>query len=776
MEGFLYQIEREDGDKNILLKGFYIDENGCVTQKDFELPYIVNMREEHFESLQLEPSKFWRVRSNLKNFNEEDVVQIEIESKEVFDNLLTFTKDRQIPLYERDLNPIFRPFIDGKIQIYDGEKYRKNSSKYIKNFFEVLSLDIETLGRDENLRVGMVSCYSSKKSVVYVDCKEINMEKLSSYKPDDVSIVFCRDEEELLKKLQKDVISLSPHIIIGWNVIGFDFAVLKQRFETYKIPFSFSSVEGYSMKVSKGFFSRSYLSFPKVLVLDGIQVLRSNFILFEEYNLNFVSSKVLGENKISLGDGEDEEDKGEKIERYFKENPQKLIRYAVKDSALVYKIFEKLELIELMISRSIITTTPLEKIFSPIACLDIMYLQELHKQKRIANSTQRFSSDSHILGGFVFNPEKNFYNDVFVFDFKSFYPNVMITFNIDPLSFISKKDVGNIPKIDYIVTPNDVFLSKNEAILPKLIKQLAKERELAKGEGDLVKSHAIKITMNSFFGALGTPKCRFYNKGLAEAITSFAQLILKKSKEFVDTNFEAFVIYGDTDSIFVRSKNKFNSLSEKKKFGKSLEKQINDYFKKWIEDEFGVKSCLEIEFERLYSSFFIASKKRYAGFNELTQKEEFVGIELVRGDWTTLAREFQQKILKMCFSNSPKKNIEKYILSTIEKLKKGKLDDKLVYKKSITKPLSQYTKTTPPHVKAAREVENFNLRLVKYIMTTQGPKHISLFDCKKHSYDYNHYIEKQLKGVSSDVLEVLKIDFDELVLEKKQKKLDVFFR
>ena len=129
----------------------------------------------------------------------------------------------------------------------------------------------------------------------------------------------------------------------------------------------------------------------------------------------------------------------------------------------------------------------------------------------------------------------------------------------------------------------------------------------------------------------------------------------------------------------------------------------------------------------------------------------------------------------MCFSKIKKERIEKYILKVVEELKGGKLDSKLIYKKSLTKPLSQYTKTTPPHVKAAREVKNFKLWLVKYYITTEGPKHISLFKSGGFELDYDHYIEKQLKGVSSDVLETLKIDFDELVLRKKQKKLNSFF-
>jgi len=50
-----------------------------------------------------------------------------------------------------------------------------------------------------------------------------------------------------------------------------------------------------------------------------------------------------------------------------------------------------------------------------------------------------------------------------------------------------------------------------------------------KGAGDGVASNAIKILMNSFYGVLGTPACRFYNPALANSITaSDANLLWSK--------------------------------------------------------------------------------------------------------------------------------------------------------------------------------------------------------------------------------------------------------
>src|SRR5690606_8902770 len=104
---------------------------------------------------------------------------------------------------------------------------------------------------------------------------------------------------------------------------------------------------------------------------------------------------------------------------------------------------------------------------------------------------------------------------------------------------------------DLIETPGGAF-RREPAILPRLLDQLFPRREAAKRAGDKVASHAIKILMNSFYGVLGTPACRFSNPALANAITGMGRELLLWSKQwFESAGFE--VLYGDTDSLFVRS-------------------------------------------------------------------------------------------------------------------------------------------------------------------------------------------------------------------------------
>jgi DNA polymerase-2 len=75
--------------------------------------------------------------------------------------------------------------------------------------------------------------------------------------------------------------------------------------------------------------------------------------------------------------------------------------------------------------------------------------------------------------------------------------------------------------------------------------------ENAKQLKDSTLSQAVKIIMNSFYGVLGTPGCRFYDPRFAGTITRrIGHWILIFSREFIESEGHQ-VIYGDTDSLFI---------------------------------------------------------------------------------------------------------------------------------------------------------------------------------------------------------------------------------
>jgi DNA polymerase-2 len=311
-----------------------------------------------------------------------------------------------------------------------------------------------------------------------------------------------------------------------------------------------------------------------------------------------------------------------------------------------------------------------------------------------------------------------------------------------------------------IRAPNGACFSRRPGILPELLSRLFPRREAARQAGDAIASQAIKILMNSFYGVLATPACRFHSSPVANAITHFGQSILLWTRQYVEEAGHR-VLYGDTDSLFVES----NAATPEYalQVGRELAERINRDLAKHLRATHRVTSRLELEFERLYLKLFlpamrhgtVGARKRYAGLIEQNGERQvmFVGMESVRSDWTDLSKAFQKGIYERVFSGEP---VEEFIREFVSRLCAGECDDLLVYRKALRKPLAEYTETTPPHVKAARRLPAVSGRLISYVMTVNGPEPLEF---RESPIDYDHYLEKQLEPVADALLSHLGTSF-----------------
>ena len=427
-------------------------------------------------------------------------------------------------------------------------------------------------------------------------------------------------------------------------------------------------------------------------------------------------------------------------------------------------------MMDLAVERSQLTGISLYKITASITAFDSLYIREAHHHKLVSPTTIFNQKEDKITGGYVKLPEAGIYENVIVLDFKSLYPSILNTFNIDPASHLKKAEKGAVE------SPNHEFFKNTEGILPIIIKRLHNAREQAKKEKRELSNYAIKIIMNSFWGVLASPNCRYFDFNMANAITSFARFIIQNTAKEIENKFKKKIIYQDTDSCFVASGLKKN---EAPSLGKEIQDYINTYYENYVKDNFNRKSFLELQFEKHYLSLMfpktrvkgdeehIAAKKRYAGLKLKDGKEELeiVGLEAIRGDWTDAAGEFQKELLMKTFHGEV---VEKFIRDYVKKVRDGKVDSLLIYRKSIRKDLSEYTKTTPPHVKAARQLDRLDSNIIQYYMTTEGPEPIQKL---RHKIDYDHYIEKQIAPIANQVLILLGKSFEEAMKGSKQRKL-----
>jgi DNA polymerase-2 len=402
---------------------------------------------------------------------------------------------------------------------------------------------------------------------------------------------------------------------------------------------------------------------------------------------------------------------------------------------------------------------PLDRVSATIASVDSLYLGALRTRGRVAPSVGRSLTATPLTGGYVMDSLPGLYRNVLVFDFKSLYPSIIRTFNLDPLSLLP----ADGPADGALVAPNGArFRREERGILPALVEHLAAERERAKAAGQAVQANAIKILMNSLYGVLGAEASRLFCPPVANAITHFGQLLIRSAADSAAAaGFR--VIYGDTDSLFVDAAEADPAAALAR--AEPLRQAIGDAVAATVRDRFGCASALELEFEKLYLRFFLpevrsgktGSKKRYAGLlrgADGGEHIEFVGLESVRRDWSEVSKRFQLGLLERVFRDQP---VEQFVRDFLADLRDGRFDAELAYRKAVRKDLDAYTKTTPPHVRAARKQTRPSGRIVAYTMTLNGPEPLGQ---ETAAPDYAHYIEHQLKPVADAILRFLATDFD----------------
>jgi DNA polymerase-2 len=158
------------------------------------------------------------------------------------------------------------------------------------------------------------------------------------------------------------------------------------------------------------------------------------------------------------------------------------------------------------------------------------------------------------------------------------------------------------------------------------------------------------------------------------------------------------------------------------------------------------------------------ASKRYAGLRhgDDVDSVEFIGMEVVRRDWTDLAKQVQRELYQRLFTDQA---VDAYLSEVVRQVRNGDLDETLVYRKNLRKEAEQYTATTPPHVVAARKSLQPVGRLVSYLVTTAGPEPM---DNLRHPIDREHYVLKQVKPVAEPVLETLGLDFEQVIGDGRQ--------
>jgi DNA polymerase-2 len=572
---------------------------------------------------------------------------------------------------------------------------------------------------------------------------------------------FHPDERSLLAAFVDDIHRIDPDVITGWNFLDFDFPRLADRCGALRLPFNLGRA-GDKAKYFSGEGRRSGAALiPGRQVLDALRIVRSGPQRFSDYTLQTVSQEVLGEGKLVTASGTD---KAAELDRLYREDLLNFGAYCYRDAELVLRILAKTGLFRLTLERASLTGVSLDKAWTSVVSFERIYALEL-KYRGITPPPPRDRPVSGAAGGTVLDPKPGLFRNIAVFDFRSLYPTIIRTFNIDPLAYERALPPGGLGGEETITAPNGAVFSRSPGVLPALIAEYFASRRRALDEGDEIAAHVYKILMNSFYGVLGTAACRYGRTELAGAITSFARKWLLFSRDWFIAQGRQ-VLYGDTDSLFVET-----GLEDTAGFGDFLErcgalaKELNLVLAQGVQKEYGLKSFMELRFEKAYRRFLIpplrsfheageirGRAKGYGGYllyPDGTVSVEVKGMEAVRSDATPLAKRVQLELLDMVFAGGGEEEFTEKIFETVKLLKTGVLDQELVYRKRLARPPETYTSSTPPQVKAARALGWKGRRgIVEYLWTEQGPEPASL----PHApLDYEHYIDSQILPVARSI-------------------------
>jgi len=384
-----------------------------------------------------------------------------------------------------------------------------------------------------------------------------------------------------------------PDIITGYNIDGYDLPFLEKLAGKENIPMHLGRDISIPQRVQNQF----WRIHGRVVADAWWNVKRE--IHPKQETLAFVSQDLLGEAK---GDVD-----RMNIEVEWKKDKERVIKYCIRDAYLALKVLQKIDVIVKYENMSTVSMIPLDDAWSSgnSTLIDSLIIREADR-RNIAVPMNNFINQNaeKIEGGYVHSIEPGLYDMVAVMDFKSMYPSLMIKYNI---CFTTISPDGEI------VSPTGTrFLSasRKRGLIPELLEKLMKTRDsykdMMKRENDVDKKRyldsmqsQVKILMNSFYGVFASSFYRFTDQNIGSSITAFARETIKGIiNDFSSRGVQ--VVYGDTDSIFIKT--------GKGNVEEAL--QVSNALK----DEVSKKLGIQIEVERILDPMFShGAKKRYAG-------------------------------------------------------------------------------------------------------------------------------------------------------------------
>jgi DNA polymerase elongation subunit (family B) len=479
---------------------------------------------------------------------------------------------------------------------------------------------------------------------------------LDSYKLDNVASVFLRDKVSSIERLsdtQIKVFTKSTRGLFTGNLVRFD--VVTNTVNPYRDGQKFQVIQ----VEPKYFVVETQTSILNDLTPTEISKLEWSFTKDDITAKDMFESHRGGPNERGI-----------------------VAKYCIQDCDLVLTLMAKLDTIVNARGMADVCRVPIQYIFLRGQGIKIYsaVVYNASKRNQIIMTQESLEGDTSYEGAIVLPPKIGMYLDqpIPVLDFNSLYPSNMIAFNLSPDTLVYVKtydsrgkkirqegsDGDDFKKQGYVIDEigYDIYDdsknptgrvvcgfiqpttedSRTVGVLPLTLDILLKKRKETRKlmetiEDDAQKSVlnglqlAYKVVANSVYGQCGSKTSPIRKLEVAACTTAAGRDRIQFAKSIVENEFGGEVVYGDTDSIFVKFPTK--DLAESIALGQKSAERITSLCRR----------PYKIEYEKTFYPFVLFCRKRYVGMmyedNIQKCKRKTMGVALKRRDNAPIVKD-----------------------------------------------------------------------------------------------------------------------------------------
>ncbi len=633
------------------------------------------------------------------------------------------------------------------------------------DLFKVFTIDIETKTEE-----GFPDIRSANEEVLLITIKDLKSKRIITFgtktfvhNREDVVYIHCNDEHHLLREFLQFWQNNYPDAITGWNTDFFDVPYLIRRItrelgerEAQKIsPWSYINERKTFIKGNE----EIHYDILGISQLDYLELYKKyTYTKQESYRLDYIAQEELGDKK--------KENPGVDFKDFYTNYWQHFVEYNIHDVELVDQLEDKMRLLELHLTMAYNAKINPEDVYSQVRMWDTIIYNHLRKKGIVIPQKTSSGKDAQFEGAFVKDPLIGQHKWMASFDLNSLYPHLIMQYNISPETLTSEKlsvtvdkllnqeiDTSYCHKRDLALTANGWTYRKDvKGFMPELMEtmyanrskfkkqmlRVQQEYEKDKSQKHLLKDisrlnnlqMAMKIALNSAYGAMGNQYFRYFDIRMAEGITTSGQLSIRwmanKLNAFLNktlkTQDKDFVVAIDTDSIYLTLEELIERVcADKDTAGKIkyMDKICEDVFQPFIDTGYqeladymnAYSQKMQMKREVLADKGIWTAKKRYVlnvhnseGVQFAKPKVKVMGLEMVKSSTPAVIRDKLKDSIDVILKGD-EKDLHKYVQEFRKEFDKMPVED-IAFPRGVN-GMKQYAgspvyaKGTPIHVRGA---------------------------------------------------------------------------